>query len=168
MKLESIGGLQATLRDAQQYRMAKELLKQLGRYLPVRVTFYKWKEIDKEMAGEELEMLPEIFQRVLQYRFPWELAIMPAPTIKPREIVIDEALRKTPIWQMFGTKAKGAEAPGVVVLFRLNNNGTWVMHNTNAPTSGAFVCVPAQRTGGRNIVIEPLNRWAEREIGTNE
>ena len=168
MKLEHVDGIQRMLHDAQQYRVAKEMLKQLGRYLPVRITFTKWKEIDKEMAGEELEMLPEIFQRVLQYRFPWEVALLPSPAIRPRDVVVDPALRKTPIWGLFGTKAANAEAEGVVVIFRLNKNGLWVMHNTGAPTCGAFVCVPAQSKGRKNITIEPLNNWAERELGADE
>ena len=168
MKLERVDGIQRMLHDAQNYRVAKVMLSQLGRYLPVRVTFTKWKEIDKEMAGEELEMLPEIFQRVMQYRFPWEVALVPSPAIRPRDVLVDQSLRQTPIWRTFGALASKTVDTGVVVVFRVNKNGVWVMHTTNAPTSGAYVCVPAQRTGGRNIIIEPLAIWAEREIGSHE
>lgn len=155
-------GLTQSLVDAQEYRAHREMLKELSKHLPVRIPFAKWRQIDTEMDGEPVEKLPDIFQRVIQYDFPWTLGIFQKPTIKSGQLLINEQLRNTPLWTFFG---KLAQTGGqTVVLFRHHHRGLWVIHNTNPPTAGLYVCVPAQSTGFNNIIIEPMEAWAERNF----
>jgi hypothetical protein len=150
-----------TIKEAQRYREAKDLLKTLSKHLPVPVRLNHWIEIDKEMNGEPLDKLPAIFQRVIRYQLPWVLGILPSPAIKPRE-VITNALRETPLWRVLAKALQNPDDQPAVVLFHLSHCDVWVAHTTGAPTSGSYVCVPAQVTGKSNITIEPLSQWAER------
>lgn len=152
-----------TIKEAQRYREAKDLLKRLSKHLPVPVRLNHWIEIDKEMNGESLDKLPAIFQRVIRYQFPWALDVLPSPTIKPRE-VITNTLRETPLWRVLAKTLQNPDDQPAVVLFHLSHCDVWVAHTTGAPTSGSYVCVPSQATGKSNIIIEPLEQWAERNF----
>ena len=164
LNFKKLTGVSKSIKEAEEYREAKELLKSFAKYLPTPVRLSKWVELDKEMADRSVEDLPDIFQRVNTMDFSYFLKLCPSPIIKPWELISPGKIKELPIWEAFG---KALTNPSntqhkALVLFRLNRLGIWVMHNMSPPTAGAFVCIPAQVNGGTNITIEPLNSWAER------
>lgn len=154
-------GIERSIKEAQAYREAKELLKEFSKHLPVPVRFGKWVEIDKEMAEEPLENLPAIFERVIQYQLPWALGLLPRPIIKTHQ-VLTQAIQQTLLWKALSGTLQNVEQLPALVLFNLNRCGIWCAHTTGQPSKGVYVCVPAQQNGKSNITIEPLSQWAER------
>lgn len=164
LQFKHLGGVEQTIKDAEEYREAKELLKALSKQLPTPTRLNQWLEIDKEMSGSPVEELPAIFQRVTRQDFSWGLGLVPNPILKASQVLSDK-LRTTRVWKEFGRLLMNPENSGkVAVLFKLNRLGVWVMHNTGAPVQGVYICVPAQQSGKTNITIEPLTQWAERKI----
>ena len=159
--------LESTIKENQLYFETRDMLKALVRYLPVKVNSSKWIEIDKEMSGEENKNLPYIFKRVAQYDWPFVLRVVPAPMLKAWETLHNEKIRASAVWKIFGEALKESECDGLegaVVLFHVAHMGLWVMHNTEPPSAGLYVCIPAQVIGKSNIIIEPMKIWAERNF----
>lgn len=154
-------GVERSIKEAQAYRATKEMLKDFSKYLPVAVRFRQWVEIDKEMNGEPLEKLPDIFQRVAQYQLPWSLGLLSSPIIKTHQILTNQ-IRQTALWKTLSKVLQNPDYDSGLVLFNLNRCGVWCAHTTGQPSSGIYVCIPAQQTGKSNITIEPLKQWAER------
>ena len=154
------------LEAVQTYQASKEMLKELAKYLPTRVPYAKWKQIDTEMDGEPTYKLVDVFQRVVHYDFRWTIGLLPKPAIKPGTLLNKDQLQETPLWTLFGrlVGATGGNQP-VVVLFKCSHRGIWVMHNTTPASRGLYVCIPATAAGLVNISIEPLEQWAERNFG---
>jgi len=164
LQFKHLGGVEQTIKDAEEYREAKELLKALSKQLPTPTRLNQWLAIDKEMVEKPVEDLPAIFQRVTRQDFSWGLGLVPNPILKANQVLSDK-IRNTKLWKEFGRLLMNPENSGkVVVLFKLNRLGVWVMHNTGVPTQGTYICIPAQQSGKNNITIEPLSQWAERKI----
>lgn len=164
LKFKQMTGIGKTIEEAELYRESRDLLKSLAKHLPTPTKLSQWIEIDKEMSERPIEELPSIFQRVTRSEFPWQLGLCPRPIIKPWELISNDKLRTLKVWQEFGkllTTVENKQHKGVL-LFRLNRLGVWVMQNLDAPKSGVFVCIPAQQIANNNIIIEPLESWAER------
>ena len=81
-------GFAQQLDAVQVYRTAKDMLRELAKYLPMRVPLAKWKQIDTEMDGEPTHRLLDVFQRVTQYDFRWSMGLLPKPAINPAVDVI--------------------------------------------------------------------------------
>lgn len=153
------------LEAAQIYRASKDMLKELARYLPMRVPYAKWRQLDTEMDGEPTYKLVDVFQRVIQYDFRWNIGLLPKPVIKPGTMLNKDQLQATPLWTLLGKMVgtTGGKQP-VVVLFHCSHRGIWVVHNTTPAERGLYICIPATAAGLANISLEPFEQWAERNF----
>ena len=146
-----------------QYWTAKDFLKEFVRKLSYSIRHNVWVAVDKEMADRPNSDLPQVFQNCAKIDFQCTLKLH-TETVKPQHILFNDRLREGPLWKLLG-EALGEAAEGngkVLVLFKIAYLGLFVMHNMPHPTDKPYICVPAQKAGVSNIIIEPLNQWAER------
>ena len=150
-----------------QYWQAKDLLKVLAKKLPQRIRRDVWIAVDKEMADRPTVDLPQVFQNCAGIDLPWTLKLFAAEnTIKHQQVILNDKLRESPLWRLLGEAlVEAAENSGkVLILFKLAYMGLFVMHNMTPPSDRTYICVPAQKDGLSNIIIEPLEQWAERNL----
>ena len=148
------------------YWAAKDLMRELIRKMPQRIRKDVWIEVDKEMGDRPTTDLPRVFQNCAGVEFPWTLKLHTGNAIQFAQLVLNEKLRESPIWRLLGEAlVESTETCGrVLVLFKLYRLGLYVAHNMPPPTDRPYVCVPAQVQGNNNIIIEPFNQWAERNL----
>lgn len=148
------------------YWAAKDMMRVLARKLPQRIRHDIWIEIDKEMGDRPTKDLPQVFQNIAGVDFPWTLRLCTTNSIAFSELVCNEKLRENPLWRLLGDAMVESEDTfgRVLVIFKLYRIGLYVAHNMTPPTDKPYICVPAQTQGKSNIIIEPFDQWAEREL----
>ena len=155
-----------TVMQDRHYWWSKDLLKVLIKKMPQRIRRDIWIAVDKEMADRPATDLPQVFQNCAGVEFPWVLKLHVGEAIKHSQVLFNDKLRESPLWRLFGeASAEAADTSGkVLILFKLAYLGVFVLHNMSHPSDRSYICVPAQKEGVSNIIIEPFEQWAERNL----
>jgi len=157
--------MKEALENSQEYWDAKKMLKDVVKHFPQRIRPNVWELVDREMGDKPVEELPQVFQNCATIELPFALSLVIGNTIQPKEILIRDNFLVSRVWKSFGQcVAKDPERTKHVVVFKLSYMGLWVCHDVGNPTTGMYMCLPAQTQGLQNITIEPMLNWAEREF----
>ena len=149
-----------------QYWAAKDLLKVLVKKMPQHIRRDVWIAVDKEMGDRPTKDLPQVFQNCAGIDFQWTLKLHTADAIKHQHVLLNDKLRESPLWRLLGEAlSESADTNGkILILFKLAYMGLFAMHNMSPPSDKSYICVPAQLRGLSNIIIEPFDQWAERNL----